>query len=225
MPLTILLTGFGPFPGAPFNPTGLLVTHLAHIQRPAFSGVRRIAHIFPTSYAAVDRELPRLIAAHRPDAILMFGLATRSPCVRIEMRARNSVSPLLVDVAQSRSLATCIAPQAPASLALRAPRMQLLAAVRDCRVPVVLSRDAGRYLCNYLYWRGLEAAATHRGPVVAAFVHVPSVRRAPVPRIGRKRRTLTLDDLARAGERVLRTAIAAARDQRRHSRSRSAQGS
>jgi pyroglutamyl-peptidase len=122
-------------------------------------------------------------------------------------------------------LATGIAPQATASLALRAPGMQLLAAARDARVPVMLSRDAGRYLCNYLYWRGLEAAATHRGPVVAAFVHVPSVRRAPVPQMGRKRATLAPDDLARAGERVLRAAIAATREQRRHRRSSSAQGS
>jgi pyroglutamyl-peptidase len=190
-----------------------LVTHLAHIRRPAFSGVRRIAHIFPTSYAAVDRELPRLLAAHRPDAILMFGLAGRSPCIRIEMRARNSVSPLLVDVAQSRSLATCIAPQAAASLALRAPGMRLLAAARDCRVGAMLSRDAGRYLCNYLYWRGLEAAAKRRGPAVAAFVHMPRIRRAPVPRIGRKRTTLALADLIRAGARVLRATIAAARVQ------------
>src|SRR5258706_11507213 len=176
MPLTILLTGFGPFPGAPFNPTGPLVTHLAHIRRPAFSGVRRIAHIFPTSYAAVDRELPRLISAHRPDAILMFGLATRSRRVRIEMRALNTASPLLVDVARSRSSAACIAPRGPSSLSLRAPGMQLLAAARQQRVPAMLSRDAGRYLCNYLYWRGLEASATRGGPAVAAFVHVPMVR-------------------------------------------------
>src|SRR5215204_2917324 len=55
--LMVLITGFGPFSGAPFNPTSALVTKLANIKRPAFAGLRRVAHVFRTSYAAVDAEL------------------------------------------------------------------------------------------------------------------------------------------------------------------------
>ncbi len=84
MPLTVLITGFGPFPGAPFNPTAALAENLARRRRPALSEVRRIAHVFPTSYAAVERELPDLIARYRPDLVLLFGLAPRTPHVRIE---------------------------------------------------------------------------------------------------------------------------------------------
>src|SRR4051794_15136406 len=87
----ILITGFGPFPGAPFNPTQALVRKLATLRRPAFADVTRIAHIFDVTYATVDRELPELIARHRPDALLMFGLAARTPYLRIETRARNAV--------------------------------------------------------------------------------------------------------------------------------------
>ena len=58
MPLTILLTGFGPFPGAPFNPASSLPVRLATRRRPALHDVRRVAHVFRTSYAAVDAELP-----------------------------------------------------------------------------------------------------------------------------------------------------------------------
>ena len=32
MPLTVLLTGFGPFPGAPYNPTAALVHALARVR-------------------------------------------------------------------------------------------------------------------------------------------------------------------------------------------------
>ena len=39
MALTILVTGFGPFPGAPFNPTGPLVERLARLRRPALADV------------------------------------------------------------------------------------------------------------------------------------------------------------------------------------------
>src|SRR5262245_23971500 len=88
--LTILITGFGPFPGAPFNPTGDLVERLAKLRRPALAEVTIIPHVFQTSYAAVDRDLPRLLAKHKPDALLMFGLAPRAKVLRIETRAHNT---------------------------------------------------------------------------------------------------------------------------------------
>ena len=97
MAVTILVTGFGPFPGAPFNPTGPLVERLARLRRPALADIKIIPHVFPTSYAAVDRELPKLIAEHKPRALLMFGLAARTKSLRIEMRARNALA-LLPDV-------------------------------------------------------------------------------------------------------------------------------
>jgi hypothetical protein len=77
--LRILVTGFGPFPGAPFNPTGPLVARLLRLRRPALSEVELTGHIFPVTYRAVDRELPELLAGHRPQALLMFGLASRTP--------------------------------------------------------------------------------------------------------------------------------------------------
>ena len=61
MTATILITGFGPFPGAPFNPTEPLAMELARRRHPAFANVRRVAHVFPVSYAAIDRELPALL--------------------------------------------------------------------------------------------------------------------------------------------------------------------
>jgi pyroglutamyl-peptidase len=75
---TVLITGFGPFPGAPFNPSGGLALALAKKPRAEFAGLRRVTHVFETSYAAVDRDLPKLLARHEPDIVLMFGLAART---------------------------------------------------------------------------------------------------------------------------------------------------
>src|SRR5437660_989053 len=101
--LRILITGFGPFPGAPYNPTMPLVARLLRLRRPAFSEVEFTGHIFPVTYKAVDRELPQLLAKHRPHALLMFGLATRTPYVRIETRARNAVTMLWPDADHARA--------------------------------------------------------------------------------------------------------------------------
>jgi pyroglutamyl-peptidase len=82
MTLRVLITGFGSFPGAPFNPTGSLVSRLTRLRRPALDGVERASHIFRVTYGDVDRDLPRLLEEHRPDVLLMFGLAARTPYVR-----------------------------------------------------------------------------------------------------------------------------------------------
>ena len=69
--LRILVTGFGPFPGAPFNPTMPLVDRLMQLRRPAFDNIERRSHIFHVTYATVDRELPKLIVEFEPHQTLV----------------------------------------------------------------------------------------------------------------------------------------------------------
>jgi len=205
MAATILITGFGPFPGAPFNPTEPLALELARRRHPAFTSARRVAHVFPVSYAAVDRELPALLTREKPDALIMFGLAGRTKHVRVETRARNALTRLIPDVTGEFPVTTTIAPGAPATLPLRAPVQRLVLAARAAGVPAAASHDAGRYLCNYLCWRAAEAAGAG-APRVVAFIHVPRLQRTQArPR----QPQLTFDDLALAGEAILRAALAA----------------
>jgi pyroglutamyl-peptidase len=205
---TVLLTGFGPFPGAPFNPTGPLVEKLLRLRRPAFAEAQLVGHVFRTSYAAVDTELPALLKRHRPDIVLMFGLAARTPFLRIETVARNTRTMLLPDAEGRSSRGRSIAAGGPPRLRGRAPFAPLLAAVRACRLPVRFSHNAGRYLCNYAYWRAIEAVPPSR---LVLFVHVPHIARGKRPRRAFNRRGVTMDGLVRAGEAVLRTLLAAAR--------------
>jgi len=206
--LTVLVTGFGPFPGAPRNPTGALVAKLLRRRRPALAGVTLIGHVFPTSYAAVDRELPNLLTRYAPDALLMFGLAARRQHLSIETRARNAVSALFPDAARSSGHHASIVAGGPPALPFGPHTRKLVSAARSRGVFAYLSRDAGHYVCNYLCWRALE-----HGPKLAAFVHVPKLR-TKLP-LGRKRpRRPDLDDLVRGGEAILVALVAAAHGRR-----------
>lgn len=208
MPLTILVTGFGPFPGGPFNPTGPLVQRIARARRPALAEVKLVTHVFPVSYAAVDRELPALIARHEPDALLMFGLAPRARGLRVETLARNVLA-LLPDAAGVSLERRAITVGRPASLNLRTPDRRLIAALRGLQPRAAPSRDAGRYLCNYLCWRAAEAALEGSIPRLVTFIHVPPVRRGP--RRKRDKALAGLNDLTVAGIRALVALVAAAR--------------
>ena len=205
--MRIVLAGFGPFPGAPFNPSAALVEALARRRRPALAGIERTAHIFATDYAAVDRDLPKLFAA-KPDIVLIFGLAGRRHELCVETRARNAVSVLFPDVNGYRPPAGVIAKGKPRSRRGNASFARLLGAVRPTHIPARLSRDAGRYLCNYIYWRALERSR-NGGPLIQ-FIHIPPVR--PNSRRRRsKRRLLSLPPLIAAAEALLIALIAASR--------------
>jgi pyroglutamyl-peptidase len=200
--LRILVTGFGPFPGAPFNPTQPLVARLQRLRRAALGEVELTGHIFPVTYQAVDRELPQLVAKHRPQALLMFGLATRTPYVRIETRARNAVTTLRPDADHARLRKGSIAGSVDA-VAFGPHTTKLLRAALGTGVDARASRDAGSYLCNYLSWRAIEATDKANGPALAAFVHVPQLSRDPAPRRKDATHRITLEELVDAGEAML----------------------
>jgi pyroglutamyl-peptidase len=200
--LRILITGFGPFPGAPYNPTQPLVMRLLRLRRPAFSEVELSGHIFPVTYEAVDRQLPQLLARRRPHAMLMFGLASRTPYLRIESRARNAVTTLWPDADHARVRKRSIVGTADA-MVFGAHTAKLLRAADRTGIDARISRDAGSYLCNYLSWRAIEATCGAAGPALVAFVHVPPLRRGTSVQRDRAAPRVTLDHLVDAGEAML----------------------
>jgi pyroglutamyl-peptidase len=200
--LRILVTGFEPFPGAPFNPTQPLVARLLRLRRPALDDVELYGHIFPVTYSAVDRQLPELLARKQPQAMLMFGLASRTPWIRIETRARNAVTTLWPDADHTQVRKGSISGGADAMMF--GPHTQKLLRAADATgIDTRASRDAGSYLCNYLSWRAIEAARHDSGPRLAAFVHVPPLARGGASQRQGDTRRITLEQLVDAGEAML----------------------
>jgi pyroglutamyl-peptidase len=205
----VLITGFGPFPGAPFNPSATLARALARRRRPAFTALDRTVHIFDTTYDSVDLELPKLLA-QKPDIVLMFGVAGRRRQLCVETRARNALSVLFPDAGGYRPQRSVIKLAAPATLNGNAPFARLLGAARTRTRASRLSRDAGRYLCNYLYWRALEKLRQD-GPLVQ-FIHIPPVSNKPRRQGHRNRQMPSLAQLVNGAEAVLIALLAASRD-------------
>jgi pyroglutamyl-peptidase len=213
--LHILITGFGPFPGAPYNPTQPLVARLLRLRRPALGDVELSGHIFPVAYQAVDRELPQLLKKHRPQALLMFGLASRTPHLRIETRARNAVTTLWPDADHTRVRKGSIAGGADA-MNFGPHTERLLRAALATGIDARNSNNAGSYLCNYLSWRAIEATDRDDGPHLAAFIHIPLLARDGAPQQKGSSR-ITLDQLTDAGEAMLMEMIKLARSAVRES--------
>ena len=169
----LLVTGFGPFPLMPRNPSAALAARVAASPRWRLTGVAIEHRILTTAYSALATELDPALATYS-DAVLLIGVAGRDPRIRVERRATNRRSMLFPDAAGSKAGAPAAGGE-PVRRTRIAP-VKALRALRAQNLPSRISRDAGRYLCNASYYRALAL------PRPVLFIHIPKP-----PRAGRRR--------------------------------------
>jgi pyroglutamyl-peptidase len=177
-PLRVLVTGFGPYPGVPSNPTGTLARRIARDGRLRFAGIEAKAAIFETTYSGIGKALGRALEQADPDVCLHLGLAPRARTVRVELRAENRARPLSPDASGRRPDRREIVKGAKPLMHTSVRTAPVLTALRLAGVPAAPSRDAGAYLCNAVYFLSLDAAR-HESQRLVLFVHNP--RPAPHP--------------------------------------------
>jgi pyroglutamyl-peptidase len=198
--MRVLITGFGPFPGAPSNPTMRLARKLAALKRPRLLDLERVLRLLPTTWAMLDG-VPAMLESVRPDAVLMFGVAGRRRRITPECRLVNRATTLRTDAEGRKPAHLALRPAGPDALRPTISAARLAARLRRAGLPARVSRDAGDYLCNALAWTVTESG------VPAIFVHVPPPRRSTSPKGRSKRPRPSAADLLRAGEMALDVVI------------------
>ncbi|WP_019905785.1 hypothetical protein [Methylobacterium sp. 77] len=204
----LLVTGFGPFPGMPRNPSESLARQVGRLGRHGIAGFPVRTLVLRTSYAALPEMLEPALAEN-PAAVLMIGVAGRAKRVRVEARALNRVSRLFPDASGRMPAGLRLDRQGPdqrvAPLAARA-----LVGLRRHGVAAISSVNAGRYLCNANYFRALAE------PCPVLFLHIPPARPAwrRLSSPARKRRD-PLAVLPRAVAEMGRLLLVAARGRHR----------
>lgn len=178
----LLVTGFGPFPGVPSNPSTEVVQRLAS-ARPAITTA-----LLDTEWAVTGR-VAELAASH--ETVIMFGVAARAFRIRYE-RVAFPVASRHPDAA-----GLCASAPPARSARTRLDIAGLAAAARRAGFPVVVSGSAGTYICNATY-----AAALAANPRTL-FVHIPAKRpRGPLGVDGLAAHALWLVDRVLAGRGV-----------------------
>ncbi|MEX2166168.1 MAG: pyroglutamyl-peptidase I [Methyloceanibacter sp.] len=168
----VLITGFGPFPGVPDNPSAWLAETLADETRGADCEPQ--AQVLPTEWDTVAALTPRLYEDVQPRIMIHFGLCRSAQGFRIERSAHNRVF-ARADMSGALPRTRTILPQGPDRLDTDFPATALAAHLRASGFAASTSHSAGRYLCNFLYYRSLEWAARQERPVIALFMHIPPV--------------------------------------------------
>jgi pyroglutamyl-peptidase len=164
------VTGFGPFPGAPTNPTGLLMRALAE-DEPETLGVSAFkSAVLPTEYSRSWAALRRLYRSFTPDVIVHFGLSGRAEAIQVETRARNIVDPAKQDASGESLKAGRVRRNGPDAIAVTLPTRVIMEQLASARIKAALSMDAGDYVCNATLYRSLLVAPPRRR---VGFIHVP----------------------------------------------------
>ena len=200
-PLNLLITGFGPFPGAPENVSAWLVERLAATAPSSHLGCEFRAQVLPTEWAEVRTLGPNLLQHHEPRLILHFGLSHHARGFRIERSAHNRVG-AKDDARGTRLMSGIILDHGQDRLDTELPAASLAKHLREHGLPAATSGSAGTYLCNFLYYLSLEWAARQAKRRDVVFVHIP-----PGPRQGGP---LSEAELLRGGDAILRYLLAVA---------------
>jgi len=202
---TILVTGFEPFGGEAVNASWEAARKLDGWRLGEFAAVARL---LPCAYDASVKELIRAIETLKPEAILMTGQAARRAVVCVERFARNLDDAAAPDNLGHLRKAVAISEGAPERLEAAAPVKAIARAIRVAGIPARVSRSAGGFVCNHLYFGALQYLRDTGRATPAVFVHLPATPGQTPPASSARR--LVSADAAKA----LRAAAAAMVDVR-----------
>jgi pyroglutamyl-peptidase len=168
----LMVTGFGPFPGAPHNPTADVIERLLH-QQWAPPGFAVHGLVAPVLWGRSAEVIAEAIRASGCNGALLLGIAGKAREFRVEMRAANHVDRRRPDADGKLWRGDKIDPTGPASARSTAPVADMMRAIEDAGYPSVASSDAGDYLCNFSLYRILTGLGDGAGAPPVGFLHVP----------------------------------------------------
>lgn len=119
------------------------------------NGGNIIKKLLTNSFDGCERELLRYISIYNPEYIISFG---RKPLIN---KLYIETSACCDDL--------CISTNFNISF--------LIKSLQGVNLPFKLSDKAGNYLCNYVYYKGLEFLKQSNSKAKMIFIHVPDVKR------------------------------------------------
>lgn len=196
---TVIVTGFEPFGEHKVNASWSAVQELEKLG--LGEDIHLVVKEIPVEYKAVSEILPSLWEQYKPELVVHVGVSGIATSVTLEQYGRNRGYNRL-DNCDTCPLSQCCVDGGPDCLMSVIDMDSVCKRVKTCRLGVgfCVSKDAGRYLCDYTYYTSL-----HLGNRRCAFVHVPP--------LGKRH---TAEGLGQALQAVVTEMLKMLRDQRYH---------
>jgi len=166
----VLVTGFGSFRSVLVNPSWevakALKTYLEW-TRP----INIILQQLQVTYDDVTTKVPEYWIKYNPTLVIHLGVAKGSKEIKLERCACNTDYCHIDNIGLVPETGQCIKNDAPKILATNLPLVDICARVkRQTNLPIVVSDNAGRYLCEYVYCQSLFIDSKR-----TIFIHIPDL--------------------------------------------------
>lgn len=195
----VLVTGFGPFPGVPRNISATVAERLGFAVRRRFPSAHVVFSALPTEWDVAPAHVGDLVLDLRPRIALHFGVSDQATGFVIETVARNHAHK--IDAAGMSPELPLIDPFGPPEMATQLPAARLRARLARLGLPVKLSRDAGAYLCNAVFYRSVLAQRAAGTGGRSGFIHLPV--RVPERQWRGEQGALDIDRAVRGGVEIV----------------------
>ncbi|XP_013192444.2 pyroglutamyl-peptidase 1 [Amyelois transitella] len=171
----VLVTGFGPFANHPVNASWEAVKLMNKEEIERKHKIEFVPLEIPVTYENVDEFVPALWDTHEPKLMIHVGVSSNAKELTLEMQAHKKGYQRMDYLDRCPPNHVC-----PADGAIRMQtRLDIERICKEFndgnpleeRSSAVVSKDAGRYLCEYIYYRSLSIDNTR-----TIFVHVPDMQ-------------------------------------------------
>ncbi|XP_014228626.1 pyroglutamyl-peptidase 1 [Trichogramma pretiosum] len=168
---TVLVTGFGLFRDYDVNASWEAVKLLPELfsKSEISSEINLVIEEIPVAYQTVDKKVEELYKKHKPSVILHVGVSNMATCLTVECQANSKgynhpdiYNEYPNECADHKILKTKCDPHKICEIVNKNST--------ETNCTACTSTRAGRYLCEYIYYKSLELEE----PLVL-FVHVPEL--------------------------------------------------
>ncbi|XP_006004166.1 pyroglutamyl-peptidase 1 isoform X2 [Latimeria chalumnae] len=194
----IVVTGFGPFRQHTVNPSWEAVKELKKLGLSNNIELHTIE--LPVSYKKAKEKVIGIWETLKPQLAVHVGLAPSSKFIVLEQYGKNRGYKDR-DVCGYCPEDGCCMPDGPERIASTINMKSLSRKLSETGIEAIYCTDAGRYLCDYVYYISL-----YHGNRKAAFIHVPVLTKSlTVDRLAMILKTIIQEMLDHQEELVHRT--------------------
>ena len=196
----VLLTGFEPFGGASFNPSGAVVEAIA---KRGIDGIEIVTAILPVEFKRSAEMLVELISSNKPDVVISLGQAEGRDFIGPEQVAINLADGRIADNAGVKIENQSINPSAADGYFSTLPIRAIVEAISSLGIAAKISYSAGTFICNEIFFA--TQSFLQESEVISGFIHLPLApnQAAEFPGLP----TMPLEDQVNAIEAAIKVSV------------------
>jgi pyroglutamyl-peptidase len=196
----VLLTGFEPFNGGSFNPSGAVVEAIGN---DGVDGVEIVTAILPVEFKRSAAMLVDLISSHKPDVVISLGQAEGRDFIGPEQVAINLADARIADNAGVKMENQLLNETAADGYFSTLPIRSIVEAISSLGISAKISYSAGAFICNEIFFTAQSALQGSK--VISGFIHLPLApnQAAEFPGLP----TMAIEDQVRAIKEAIKVSI------------------